>query len=93
MAIYLWEPTHDLDARLAMRRNNFTDSGNTIMEEQELTLFGARVVRLKLQLTDGSQSLIYLAALGDRYLELSGSGDLVTLDTSMLTLRIDASAQ
>jgi hypothetical protein len=51
------------------------------------------VVRLKLQLTDGSQSLIYLAALGDRYLELSGSGDLVTLDTSMLTLRIDASAQ
>jgi len=93
IAIYEWEPTHDLDARLAMRRNNFTDSGNAILEEQELTLFGARVVRLKLQLTDGSQSLIYLAALGDRYLELSGSGDLVTMDTSMLTLRIDASAQ
>lgn len=93
IAIYEWEPTQDLDARLAMRRNNFTDSGNTILEEGELTLAGARVVRLKLQLTDGSQTLIYLAALGDRYLELSGSGDLAIVDASLSTLRIDASVQ
>jgi len=93
ITIYLWEPTHDLDARLAMRRDSFTASGNSILEEEELSLGGERVVRLKLRLTDGSQALFYLATLGDRYLELSGSGDLATLDASMRTLRIDAPQQ
>lgn len=93
IAIYQWDPQHDLDARLAMRRDAFTNSGNTILEEDELDLGGARVVRLKLQLTDGAETLFYLAELGDRYLELSGSGDLETLDAAMGTLRIDASGQ
>ena len=76
-----------------MRRDSFTASGNSILEEEELSLGGERVVRLKLRLTDGSQALFYLATLGDRYLELSGSGDLATLDASMRTLRIDAPQQ
>ena len=93
IAIYLWEPTHNLDARLAMRRDSFTASGNSILEEEELSPAGERVVRLKLRLTDGSQALFYLAVLGDRYLELSGSGDLAALDASMRTLRIDGPQQ
>jgi len=92
ISIYQWEPTQDLDARLNLRRDNFSGSGNSILEEEQLTLGGVRVVRLKIQLTDGSQVLVYLAELGDRYLELSGSGDLATLDASMQSLRIAAAA-
>ncbi|MEX2143629.1 MAG: hypothetical protein WD740_03465 [Anaerolineales bacterium] len=93
IAIYQWDPQRDLDARLDMRRDAFINSGNTILEEDELDLGGARVVRLKLRLTDGTETLVYLAELGERYLELSGNGDLETLDAAMSTLRIDAPGQ
>lgn len=85
-----WEPVGDLNARVDMRRGNFVDSGNTILEEGFVTLpSGARVYRILLQTTDGNQSLIYLGLVGDLYLELSGSGDIAILDASMATLRID----
>lgn len=93
ITIYQWDPTHNLDARVQMRRDNFTASGNTIVEEETLDLNGARVVRILLQTTDGSQSVVFLAELGDRYLELSGNGDIATLDAALRTLAIDAPAQ
>jgi hypothetical protein len=93
ITIYQWEPTHDLDARVQMRRNNLLDSGNTILEEEELEFSGARVVRFLLQGTDGVQALFFFAELGDRYLELSGTGDIATLDAAARTLVIDEPAQ
>ena len=88
ITIYLWEPTGDLDARVNIRRNNFVDSGNQILAEEELSLNGERAVRFRLLATDGSEALFYLLALGERYLELSGTGDLLTLDAAMRSLRI-----
>jgi hypothetical protein len=93
IAIYLWDPTGDLDARVKMRRANFVDSGNQILAEEELLVNGERTVRFHLLSTDGSETIIYLLALGDRYLELSGLGDLPTLDAAMRSLRIGAASQ
>lgn len=67
IAIYLWNPTGDLDARVEMRRVNFIDSGNQILAEKELSVDGERAVRFHLLATDGSETLVYLLALGDRY--------------------------
>ncbi len=93
IAIYLWDPTGDLDARVEMRHANFVDSGSQILAEEEISLNGERAVRFHLLAMDGSETLVYLLALGDRYLELSGLGDLPTLDAAMLTLRIGAASQ
>lgn len=90
IAINLWEPQYDLDARFAMRRQNFLGSGNLILEEEELLLAGdVRVMRLLLESTDGEQSLIFLSELGADYLELSGNGDIAILEAAMRSLRID----
>ena len=93
ITIYLWEPTHNLDARVDMRRNNFIDSGNAILEEGELALGEQRAFRFLTQAADGTQGLFFMLELGDRYLELSGSGDIPTLDAAIRTLTIDEPGQ
>ncbi|MEX2162262.1 MAG: hypothetical protein WD751_10150 [Anaerolineales bacterium] len=93
ITIYQWDPTHDLDARVSMRRSNFVDSGNVILEEEQLSLGGQPAVRFLLQATDGSQALFLMLELGDRYLEVSGTGDIATLDAAMRTLVIDAPSE
>jgi hypothetical protein len=90
IALYVWDPIGDLDARIQMRRDSFLASGITMLEEGMVTLSGgATVYRILMQAADGSQSLVYLGVVGDLYLELSGSGDIAILDASMATLRID----
>lgn len=90
ISVNLWDPVNDLDARVEMRRSNFAGSGNIILEDELITLpSGVSGVRILMQTTAGEQSLVFLATLNDLYLELSGSGDIVTLDAAMRSLRID----
>lgn len=80
IAIYQWDPKGDHAARLEMRRNNFIDSGNLILEETEINFPGGQIgTRLLLQDTDGNLSVIFLSILGDEYLELSGFGPDIQL--------------
>jgi hypothetical protein len=88
IAIYQWDPKNDLAARVEMRRGNFIASGNTILEEETLLLANVEAVQMLVQNTDGSQSLVLFTVLGEDYLELSGNGDIATLDASMRTLVI-----
>lgn len=90
ITIYQWDPQRDLAARVEMRRNNFIASGNTILEEETLMLGSVTAVRILLQNTDGSLSLVLFTELGEDYLELSGNGDIPTLDAAMRTLIISA---
>lgn len=89
ITIYQWDPKHDLVARVEMRRGNFIASGNTILEEETLMLGGVTAVRMLVQTTDGSLSLVLFTELGEDYLELSGNGDIATLDAAMRTLIIN----
>lgn len=89
VAVYLWDPKHDLPARVEMRKTAFEASGSIILEEGEIEFpTGQRGVRFLLQTTTGEQSLVVIAELGEDYLELSGVGDLALLDAAMRTFRV-----
>jgi hypothetical protein len=89
IAVYLWDPQHDLDARLAMRRTAFEASGNVILEENEVTLLsGQPAVRMIVQDTAGKPSVFLFAVLGDDYVELSGTGDIELLDQIIGTFKV-----
>lgn len=91
IAVYLWDPKRDLSARVEMRRNNFLDSGNVILEETAVSYpDGHDGVRFLLEDTTGGQSVVVLLALGDDYLELSGSGDLAILEEMMRSFKFIA---
>jgi hypothetical protein len=89
VAVYLWDPKHDLAARVEMRKTALLASGNTIIEETPFAFAsGQSGVRLLVQDTAGMLSPIVIAELGEDYLELSGVGDAALLDAIMQTFRI-----
>lgn len=73
--LYQWDPKHDLTAYLAHRKEAWESSGTTILsEEKSVHDGGLEVVQVVLSAPD-AQVIILLAAVGDRYLEVSGEGD------------------
>ncbi len=75
-AIYQWEPRNDLAAYASQRKTAWEASGFQILAEEQLTLeLGLSAVRFTVQ-TPEAQILFLVAALDDRYLELSGEGDM-----------------
>ncbi|HMB22256.1 MAG TPA: hypothetical protein VKP08_05485, partial [Anaerolineales bacterium] len=74
--VYNWDPKNDLAAYVAQRKTAWEASGFTILEEQPRTLeLGLSAVQFTVQTPDAT-SVFLFAAIGDRYLELSGEGDL-----------------
>jgi hypothetical protein len=74
--VYQWDPKNDLAAYVENRKNAWSASGFTILEEQPLALdLGLPAVQFTLQTPD-AQAVFLLIALGDQYLELAGEGDL-----------------
>lgn len=75
-AIDQWDPKNDLAAFVAQRKSAWEASGFTILEEEPLTLeLGLQAVRFTVR-TAESTVIFLIAALPDRYLVLSGEGDL-----------------
>lgn len=74
--LYQWDPKNDLVAFIANQKNAWEASGFTILEEEQVVLeLGLSAVRFTLQSPEADVVLL-LAALDDRYLVLSGEGDL-----------------
>jgi hypothetical protein len=74
--IYQWEPTNDLAAYVAQRKSAWEASGFQILTEEPLVLeLGLSAVKFTVQ-TPEAQVIFLFTALGDRYLELNGEGDL-----------------
>lgn len=74
--VYNWDPKNDLTAYVAHRKTAWDASGFTILEEQSRTLeLGLPAVQFTIQ-TSEATSVFLFAPIGDRYLELSGEGDL-----------------
>ena len=85
--IYLWDPKNDLDAYVEHRKTAWEASGFSVLEEEELTLeLGLPAVLVTLQTPDG-QAMFLIAALQDKYLEISGEGDLELVKEIALRLR------
>lgn len=73
--LYQWDPKHDLAAYLAHRKDAWESSGFTILyEEKSVHDGGLDVVQVILSTPDAQVTFLF-AAVGDRYLEVSGEGD------------------
>lgn len=74
--IYQWDPKNDLAAYVEQRKTAWRASGFSIVEEQERTLeLGLQAVQLRVQTPEAEVEYL-IAALNDRYLVLSGEGNL-----------------
>lgn len=74
--IYQWDPKNDLAAYVANWKTAWEASGFTVLDEQPLTLeLGLPAVLFTVQ-TPEAQVIHLITALGDKYLVLSGEGDL-----------------
>jgi hypothetical protein len=86
--VFLWDPKADLDAWLDQRRQSWSGSRVTVLSEEELTVAGGhRAIKIELQGADGRIFNHLFMSVGDRYLDLSGSGDLETFNEIIGTLR------
>ena len=76
VVIYNWDPKNDLPAYVANWKTAWESSGFTVVEEQPLVLdLGLDAVLFTLKTPDSS-AVVLLTALGDKYLVLSGEGNL-----------------
>lgn len=74
--IYNWDPKNDLPAYIANWKTAWDSSGFTVMEETPLVLdLGLNAVQFVIKTPDSS-AVVLVTALGDRYLVLSGEGNL-----------------
>jgi hypothetical protein len=86
--VQLWEPTGDLEAFLAQRRGAWDASGITIISQGTWTLSDGRAaVDFVVEGSDGAQAYFFFTTIGDKYLVLSGSGDLDLLAGIAHTVR------
>ncbi len=86
--VQLWEPTNDLSAFLAQREAAWEASGSTIVTEERWVLSDGRpAAAFVVQATDGSQAFFFITTLVDKYLVLSGDGDLGLLAEVARTVR------
>jgi hypothetical protein len=86
--VFLWDPRNDLDAWVNQRRQAWSGSRVTVLSEEELTVAGGHpAIQFELQGFDGQTTNHLLMEVGDRYLELIGSGDLQKFSEIIGTLR------
>jgi len=89
IVVLLWDPKGDLPAFLEVRETAYESSGITIQEKQTITLEnGQDGVIYVVEGTDGSQGFLFFTTLQDRYLQLSGSGDIGLLTEIAHTVRL-----
>ena len=85
--VYLWDPKNDLDAWLDQRRQSWSGSGAVLSEEELTVADGHRAIQFELLWLRGKTTNHLLMEVGERYLELFGSGDLETFGEIIGTLR------
>jgi len=80
ISVLQWDPKYDLTAYVAMRKAAFEASGFEILSEEVYVLRGNREgVGFVIQTQTGEQAFFFFTTARDRYLALSGSGDLQLL--------------
>lgn len=86
--VQLWEPTGDLEAFLAQRRGAWDGSGIAVISEESWTLDDGRAAAgFVVEGSDGAQAYFFLTTIGEKYLVLSGDGDLALLAEIAHTVR------
>jgi hypothetical protein len=88
VTVQLWDPTGDLEAFLGQRHSAWDASGIAVLSEDRWTLDdGREAVAFVVEGADGTQSYFFFTTIGDKYLVLSGGGDLGLLAEIAHTVR------
>lgn len=88
VVVQLWDPKGDLEAFIGQRMTGWEASGIAVTPQDEWTLADGRLAKaFVLQGSDGAQSYVFLTTLGEKYLVLSGEGDLDLLTEIAHTVR------
>jgi hypothetical protein len=87
LGVMLWDPKNALDQWVAQRKMAWDGSGFEIVSEEELMLEGDWPALQFAVRTPFEESFFLLTTLDDRYLEVSGSGDLNLVSQIAATLR------
>ena len=91
VTLYTWDPKNDLDAFVEVRKQAWAASG--MSEQAEETWgdnVGHRLILFQVLSADQKETALFLfTTVGDRYLSLSGSGDIKLLNEIFLTLRFN----
>jgi len=91
VTIVTWDPKNDLDAFVEVRQQAWQASGINIQSQETWGVGGQqRVMLFQVLGADQKEVAIFLfTTVGDRYLSLSGSGDIKLLDEIFRTIRLD----
>jgi hypothetical protein len=87
ITVLLWDPRYELDQFVDNRRQGWEASGNQILQENELNLPGDWRALEFLVETQEETAYYLLTTVDDRYLLMSGTGDLDLLMEIAGTLR------
>lgn len=88
VVVQLWDPGGDLEAFVAQRMTAWAGSGITVTPQDEWNLVDGRLAKaFVLHGSEGAQGFVFLTTLGDKYLVLSGEGDLALLAEIAHTVR------
>jgi hypothetical protein len=90
VTVNLWDPKNDLEAYVANRKMAWESPGFLILVEEPVMLGnGHSASQYIVQGPDGMQGFFLITTIGEKYLTLSGSGDLGLLAEVSGTLRFD----
>lgn len=85
--VLLWDPKHALEEFIVVRKQAWADMGSEILLEEEWILAGDwKVFRFLIQ-TPEEEVFFLITTIGERYLLISGSGDIDLLVEIARTLR------
>lgn len=88
VTVQLWDPVNDLEAFVQQRMMGLEGSGMTILSQDTWTLTDGRTAEVfVLEASNGYQAFYFFSTIADKYLVLSGDGDLVILAEIAGTLR------
>lgn len=88
IVVLQWDPKNDLNAFVDARKQAWSASGFTLLSEEQITLQdGHPAASFEIDTLEGDQAFFFFTSLGDRYLQLSGSGDMALLPQVSRTVR------
>jgi hypothetical protein len=88
VTVQLWDPVNDLDAFVQQRRRALEGSGMVILSQETWALTDGRAAEVfVLEAGNGYQAFYFFSTIGEKYLVLSGDGDLVLLAEIAGTVR------
>jgi hypothetical protein len=88
ITVYLWDPKNDLVAYVDHRKLAWQSGTQTMESQQEGDLAGGRhQIDFIVRGADGVRAFFLFTTIGERYLEISGEGDLALIRAVALTLR------